>query len=195
MATATEPVTTTQTTSSPVQQQQDSFHVSIQFGKKTFDVALSPTSTIKTLKEKIQVETQVPPSLQKLMLKTGKTAMLKEDNLTLNDYQVKSKSKIMLIGNTFENVISATTAQPTADKNKPATATTTDTKDDNGLSLSQQKEHTKIINKGVPADAEKGIADKIEALPKGIKGLINKQGTKVRLTFKVPTKIIFLPCY
>lgn len=179
MATATESIPTTTTTSPSTI---ESFYVSIQHGKKSFDIALPVSSTIKTLKEKIQVETQIPPYLQKLMLKTvAKTTLLKDDNSTLESYGVKSKSKIMLIGSTIENVISATTSQPTADKKQEAKQVEEKTE---GLSLSQQKEHQKVITKGVPEDAEKGVADKIEPLPKSIKGLVNKQGTKIRLTFK-----------
>lgn len=51
-------------------------------------------------------------------------------------------------------------------------------------SLSEQKEHKKIIEKGLPKEAEKGEKDKNIPCPKALKGLMNRSGQMTRLTFK-----------
>ena len=52
-------------------------------------------------------------------------------------------------------------------------------------SLSEAKEHKKIIEKGVPEDVTPGVKHRNDPLPaQSLSGLVNKYGSKVRLFFK-----------
>lgn len=53
-------------------------------------------------------------------------------------------------------------------------------------SLSESKEHKRIIEKGVPDDVHPGIKHSKEPLPPTpLSGMLNKYGAKVRLHFKL----------
>ena len=52
-------------------------------------------------------------------------------------------------------------------------------------SLSEAKEHKKIIEKGVPEDVTPGVKHRNDPLPaQSLSGMVNKYGSKVRLFFK-----------
>jgi hypothetical protein len=85
--------------------------------------------------------------------------MLKDDTKTLRELGVKDGVKIMLIGSSIEDVMSAAAA-PT---------TTTETKEEKEETstepLSERMPHKKIVDKGCPEDGTKGNRNKQEALP------------------------------
>jgi hypothetical protein len=89
----------------------------------------------------------------------------------------------MLIGSSIQEVLQVNTPPPTAaSQTSGANEETTVSKEP----LSLQLPHKKIIEKGLPEEAEKGDRTRKDPLPlHGIRGLYNNHGTKVRLTFKV----------
>ncbi|KAL0482491.1 hypothetical protein AKO1_014466 [Acrasis kona] len=150
----------------------------ISHGKNNYTINIPVTSTVANLKEKIQDQTQVPPSVQKLIIKGFKGKL--EDSSVLETLNIKNNSKVMLIGSTLEKIISATTttgvSADASSKKDPDTPQTP--------KPSEAKEHKKAIDKGKPADAEAAVKNQNHPLPKSIKGLLNKRGDPIRLTFK-----------
>ena len=92
--------------------------VDVQSGKRQFSVRVAACATLKQLKDQIQQETQIPQSLQKLMLRSGKTTLLKDDKMRLLELGVRDRAKITCIGSTLETVVAATSAVATPEKKK-----------------------------------------------------------------------------
>eukprot|EP00027_Filamoeba_sp_ATCC50430_P006244 CAMPEP_0168558700 /NCGR_PEP_ID=MMETSP0413-20121227/10115_1 /TAXON_ID=136452 /ORGANISM="Filamoeba nolandi, Strain NC-AS-23-1" /LENGTH=253 /DNA_ID=CAMNT_0008589849 /DNA_START=19 /DNA_END=780 /DNA_ORIENTATION=+ len=149
----------------------------INFKKQNFDIACEPTETLGAVRQKIALQTGVAPGLQKLMFK----GMLKDDNKTMQELGIKDGTKIMLIGSTLNEIMSAAAAPP------PQTGETSKVEDDTPQeSLSEQLPHKKIIDKGIPEGAEPGKKGRHEQLPSTpLQNIYNNIGVKVRLTFKM----------
>jgi hypothetical protein len=122
----------------------------VSFGKTIHSVTVSLDSTVKDLKDAIHAKTEVPPAVQKLIIK-GFKGNLKNDTDIVRSLGIKNPSKVMLVGSTLDKIISATTpdASPSKKKQEPDTPPTP--------LVSQAKEHKKAIDKGVPSDAEPAI--------------------------------------
>eukprot|EP01027_Heterolobosea_sp_BB2_P008096 GEZU01012023.1.p1 GENE.GEZU01012023.1~~GEZU01012023.1.p1 ORF type:complete len:105 (+),score=14.71 GEZU01012023.1:352-666(+) len=79
--------------------------------------------------------------------------MMKNED-TLRKLQLKNDTKLLLVGSTVEQVIQVATpvvaAAPVAAVEEEAPST----------KLADQREHKKIIDKGVPEDAIKGFTDR-----------------------------------
>lgn len=99
----------------------------------------------------------------------------------MEELGLKDNTKIILIGSTLEQVLEGTPPDPKKLKQKTNTVVKTE---EIPKSLSEQKEHKKIIEKGIPKDSEKGEKEKNSPCPKVLKGLLNRQGNSTRLTFK-----------
>merc|ERR1711915_853237 len=117
----------------------------------------------------------VPSTMQKIMIKG-----LAKDEMTLKKLGVVKGSKVMVVGSTLNDVLEVTK------KPSPQQLKEEEQKEAQKESLSQQKQHKKIIEKGVPDDAMPGIKNCKESLPSfPLSGMLNKSGGKVRLTFKL----------
>ncbi|KAG2484360.1 hypothetical protein HYH03_016779 [Edaphochlamys debaryana] len=160
----------------------------ITYGKATSDVKRPFDSTVGDLKSKIEEQLGIPSKLQKLM---SKGVALKDDGCTLRQAGIKEGAKLLLIGSAPAAVDAAKAA--------PAAAAAGGTGDWDAPKseepLQKQAQHAKVIAKGPPDGALPGIAgrqvpldDKVLSIP----GLLNSQGSKVRLTFKEELQQIWL---
>lgn len=158
--------------------------VNIVWGKKHFALTVSTASTVQGLKTLVQTVAGVPPAMQKLMYKG-----LMKDEQTLDQLKVQPNAKIVLIGSTIDDIVTVN-EKPKGDKEKmddsPSAAASTEP-------LSKQKQHTKIIDKGVPEDAMPGVKNAKYDLPAyPLSGMCNKFGGKVRLTFKLESDEVWI---
>lgn len=158
----------------------ESLTIKIQYQKNTVTVQRPLSSTVAQLKQEIEKETGVPTSNQKLLFK----GQLKDEQ-TLQQTGLKNGSKLMVIGTKPENQFT-TTQQP--EKLKYGKAPDSwDVEEGSGVPWSNQTQHKKVLQKPRPDDGWPGVAGKQIPLRDDqtyIPGLMNAQGTKVRLTFK-----------
>ncbi|GAB4814207.1 hypothetical protein N2152v2_001253 [Parachlorella kessleri] len=156
---------------------QECIQLKVQFGKDAVTVERPLDTTVGDLKKDIEERTGIPPSNQKLLYK----GQLK-DASTLREAGLKSGSKIMVIGSAPKDALKASLAeQQGADKGIDWDVPKAEE------CWSETEQHKKIIAKGRPDDGWPGIKDKQVPLRDDqtyIPGLLNSQGTKVRLTFK-----------
>ncbi|KAK9870560.1 hypothetical protein WA026_008121 [Henosepilachna vigintioctopunctata] len=163
------------------QEVEETIEIKIIFSKKKYDVQISPNATVATLKKHLQGLLSVPESMQKLMFKG-----LLQDDQTLSSAGVVKGTKIMLVGSTLIDVlaVSSVTKQDVAEMEKASTLKEP---------LCQQKIHKKVLDKGTPEDVMPGIKNVKEALPPApLSGMLNKNGGKVRLTFKLEADQLWL---
>jgi len=157
--------------------------VNIVWGKKHFTVTVSTASTVEGLKTLVQSQSGVPPAMQKLMYKG-----LMKDEQTLEQLKVQPNAKIVLIGSTIDDIVTVN-EKPKADKEKAEESPSAASAEP----LSKQKQHTKIIDKGVPEDAMPGVKNaKYDLPPHPLSGMCNKLGGKVRLTFKLESDELWI---
>jgi len=150
--------------------------VNLNFKKQNIVLEIGGENTFGEFRLYVAVQTGVAAGLQKLMAK----GLMKDDAKTLNELGIKDGTKMMLIGSTINEVMSASVA--------PVVASSTDAKNEETRtteSLSEQLPHKKIIDKGIPEGAEPGKKGKHENLPPTpLHSIYNNTGQKVRLTFK-----------
>jgi len=149
----------------------------LNFKKQNNELEIGADNTLGEARLYIANLTGVAAGLQKLMYK----GLLKDDAKTLSELALKDGTKIMLIGSTINEVMSASAAPtPTSiQESKSEEATSTE-------SLSEQLPHKKIIDKGIPEGAEPGKKGRNDNLPSTpLHSIYNNTGQKVRLTFKM----------
>ncbi|GFH24923.1 ubiquitin-like domain-containing protein [Haematococcus lacustris] len=153
------------------------------------EVSQPCSTTVRELKQLIYESTKIRPEGQKLL---NKGVPLKDDSLSLTAAGVKAGSKLMLIG-TPEPLVAVTQAGASAAAAaQPGTGTGADwdSAPVEPERWCEQTVHAKVLAKGVPEDGIPGIKGRQVPLPPDLKmlgGLLNSQGTKVRLTFKDET--------
>lgn len=147
------------------------------YNKAKFDIVFPLDDSIAQLKKHLEYVTGVPVPMQKLMLKG-----LAKDEVTLRSLNVTKNSKVMLVGSTVSDVMSVSAPDPKALKEE-MNAEEAAKKEP----LCKQKIHKAVLEKySVPDDAIIGIKNQKDTLPSTpISGMINKNGGKVRLTFKL----------
>lgn len=150
--------------------------IKLQFGKFSKLVELDAAKTVGDLKIDIERETGVPVDKQKLIFK----GQLK-DGSTLREAGLKSNSKLMILGTrpVDSKIIQESTPKGGLVDDFNATSTPERWCD--------MAKHKKILEKGRPDDGWSGIKDRQVPLRDDqsfIPGLLNSQGSKVRLTFK-----------
>jgi len=152
------------------------------FGKEKYPVTESLDENVTDFKEKVAQLTSVPPNMQKLMFK----GMLK-DGQTLRDAKLTDGCKVMLIGSTPTQIAAANTAPKPEDlRQAEAQAAAKEP-------LCKQKQHAKVLEKGMPDDVMPGIKHVRDFLPsQPVYGMVNKTGNKVRLTFKLELDQVWL---
>lgn len=151
--------------------------VLVTFGSEKYNIPVMLNGNVADFKTKVAELSGVPENMQKLICKGVK--LLEEK--TLRDCGVGDNSKIMLIGSRpaeVDNVKKGGNSSDLAEikaseviKKEP---------------LCRQKQHMKVLEKGIPDDAIPGIKNAQDPLPNvPISGMLNKSGGKVRLTFKL----------
>ncbi|KAI8474729.1 MAG: hypothetical protein J3K34DRAFT_407154 [Monoraphidium minutum] len=143
------------------------------------DLKRRADSTVAELKEEVARLWGVPVPRQKLMFR----GLVKDDTATLEKLGVKDGAKVLLIGSREEDVAAA--AKPQAAPGAAAAAW--DAPPEKEEPLAQQTQHKKVLEKGRPEDGLPGIAGRQVPLAEGqnvIPGLLNSQGSKVRITFR-----------
>ncbi|KAG2446432.1 hypothetical protein HYH02_008424 [Chlamydomonas schloesseri] len=171
-------------TSAATSAEQVSFKVA--YGKAVQDCKRPFESTVGDLKTEIEKTTGIPSKLQKLMCKG---AALKDDEATLRAAGIKDGVKLLLIGSAPAAVDAAKAAAAAGSTGGDWDAPKTEEP------ICKQTAHAKVLAKGVPDGALPGIAgrqvtmdDKITSIP----GLLNSQGSKVRMTFKEELQQIWI---
>ncbi|MEW5306871.1 MAG: hypothetical protein WDW36_009308 [Sanguina aurantia] len=146
----------------------------ITYGKNSSLVSLKASTTVGDLKAQIESSTGVPKAKQKLL---QKGVPLKDDDKTLAEVGIKQKSKLLLIGSAVSDVLPTESAADVAWDAAPAAE----------AAAVKPEVHAKVLSKGRPEDGWPGVAGRQVLLGESvvmIPGLLNSQGTKVRLTFK-----------
>ncbi|XP_059475763.1 ubiquitin domain-containing protein UBFD1-like [Neocloeon triangulifer] len=144
------------------------------FCKTKHEVEFGLDKTIIKLKNHLQKIIGVPPAMQKIMIKG-----LAQDDQTLRSLGVTKGAKVMVVGSKLDDVIAVSAPSP-----QELAAAESSTKEKE--TFCSQTMHKKILDKGIPDDALpgiKGIKEPLPAFP--LHGMLNKQGKKVRLTFKM----------
>lgn len=95
--------------------------------------------------------------------------------------------KMIAVGSTIDDVVEVQAPNPTELKQLREESTGPPKE-----ALSEQKEHKKLIEKGMPDDVLPGFKNRHEVLPPSLSGMINKHGTKVRLHFKMELDQLWL---
>ncbi|XKL69650.1 hypothetical protein PGB90_007419 [Kerria lacca] len=142
------------------------------YNKHKYDITFNSNKTVKELKAYLQGLIGVPENLQKVMFKG-----LAKDEQTLKELDVKSGAKVMVVGSKLDQVLAVKSGpQEVASDEKVITKEP----------LCKQKMHVKILEKGIPDDIMVGIKNAKDPLPSHpLAGMLNKNGGKVRLTFKL----------
>jgi len=175
------PKTEPSTTETPSEETHEVIEVKVVYNKNKYDVSAPANTTIADFKKQLQGLLGVPDSMQKLMYKG-----LLQDNQSLASVGITKGAKIMLVGSTLNDVlaVSSVTKQDVAELEKAANVKEP---------LCKQKIHRKVLDKGLPEDVMPGIKDLKESLPPiPLSGMLNKQGGKVRLTFKLEADQLWL---
>lgn len=151
--------------------------VLVTFGSEKYNIPVVLNGNVTDFKSKVAELSGVPENMQKLICKGVK--LLEEK--TLKECGVADNSKIMLIGSRPAEVDSVKKGGTSADLAETKASEITKKEP-----LCRQKQHMKILEKGIPDDAIPGIKNAQDPLPSfPISGMLNKTGGKVRLTFKL----------
>lgn len=148
------------------------------FNKKKYEICFDINKDIAALKAHLQPIIEIPPAMMKVMIKG-----LAKDKDTLAQLGVNKTSKVMVVGSSLSDVLQVSTVPSKTELKKKEEEETKEAKES---SESQKtKQHKKILEKGKPEDAMAGVRGRQDPLPSTpISGMINKFGSKVRLTFK-----------
>jgi len=165
------------------EQDEDKVCVKCVHGKTTHQLDVGPADTVSFLKEQIAALTNVPAPNQKL---TFRAKTLNDDGIVFRDKfnKLTKKDKLILIGTPLADlamaVMKPVDVKPPSDDPKPKEEP-----------IQEQQKHKKILDKGLPPDAEVGNACATEPLPEGgLKGIYNNMGNPVRLTFKFDNPVM-----
>jgi len=153
------------------------------YNKKKYDVSLPPDTDIGALKTHLQPIISIPPAMMKVMIKG-----LAKDEMTLKRLGVTKGSKVMIIGSSLNDVLSVSTTPKDTPKDLSTPKDTSSSSE-----TCKQKQHKKVLDKGKPEDVMPGIFGIKESLPtQPLSGMLNKQGGKVRLTFKLENDQVWI---
>lgn len=170
--------------------------------KEVVTVSRPASSTVADLKADISAQTGIPPENQKLLCK-----LQLKDEQTLQAAGLKNGSKVIVVGSrpeAIKGIKGATRVQAARWTRLPVGGTPgagggagdggkagEEGDWDDGKAPAEpwceQEQHKKVLAQGRPEDGWPGIKDKQVPLRDDqlyLPGLLNGQGTKVRLTFK-----------
>ena len=148
------------------------------YNKKKHDIRLPLDTDIGSLKTHLQPIIEIPPAMMKVMIKG-----LAKDDSTLAQLGVNKGSKVLVVGSSLTDVLQVSAApkkDPKKSKDEQASGGSTSSESQ------KQKLHKRVLEKGKPDDAMAGVKGVKAPLPlQPISGMLNKHGSKVRLTFKL----------
>ncbi|KAJ8323034.1 Ubiquitin domain-containing protein ubfd1 [Batrachochytrium dendrobatidis] len=148
--------------------------IKVAFGKTSHVIPLTGSNLVKDLKLALSELTGIEPSMQKLLFK----GVLKDDQ-TIAEANIKDGSKVMMMASTAKDLLNMATVATTP-------ASPSDFVFAHKTALCTLTEHKKIIDKGKPTDAEKGVCGlHLPIPPRGVSGLLNSRGGKTRLVFRL----------
>jgi hypothetical protein len=110
------------------------------------------------------------------------------DDKTLQELAIVANSKLMLMGSEPAKVIEAAMVSTSSNVSNDFDAAAAKAKE----VWSEQDTHKKIIEKGIPTDAEPGELNRHAPVLHPISNLLNNRGTKVRLTLKTDTNEVWI---
>lgn len=152
----------------------DSIDFKVIYNKNKYDVTFALDSTVGELKVHLEDVIGVPHAMQKVMIKG-----LAKDERTLRDLGVVKGAKVMVVGSKLDDVLAISTPSKQDFLDEKSSASTKEP-------FCKQKQHRKVLDKGVPEDVMPGIKNSKDSLPPyPLSGMLNKSGGKVRLTFKM----------
>uniref|UniRef100_A0A1I8H4R6 Ubiquitin-like domain-containing protein n=1 Tax=Macrostomum lignano TaxID=282301 RepID=A0A1I8H4R6_9PLAT len=133
------------------------------FNKRKIDLTLPVSAKVISLKRQLQELTGVPVDMQKLMFRG-----LCHDDRRLSELGVGDGAKLMLVGSTPDSLASVR-------------------RQDAAGEAADRDLHRRVLDKyGRPDDLTPGILNANLPLPPApLSGMYNRQGAKVRLTFKL----------
>jgi len=147
--------------------------LNIVYKKQKLQLEAPLDGTVEALKKQLHPLIEVPPSMQKVMIKG-----LARDDRTLRQLGVTSGAKVMVVGSTLNDVLSVA---------KPDGKVKEEVKEEPEKErLCEMKQHKKVLDKGKPDDvmpARKNVHEPLPPTP--LSGMLNRTGGKVRLTFKM----------
>jgi hypothetical protein len=155
----------------------------VKHGKSAYNVDISPSATVDELKIKLETLTGVDRSMQKLMFKGALNS-----GQTLAAAKVKNKSKLKLIGNSLDTIL---TAVANDEKQKSSAGTivgfeeeVAQLKDGDDGPWKDKQEHKRILAMGAPEGC--GVGNKSLQLRLPATPLIGRgaDGQPVRITFR-----------
>ncbi len=128
-------------------------------------------------------------AMMKVMIKG-----LAKDEMTLRKLGVTKGSKIMVVGSSLNDVLKVSTKD--AATGAAGSSTSTDDADkDEKVTTCKLKQHKKVLDQGKPDDAMVGLKGIKQPLPPTpLTGMLNKNGGKVRLTFKLELDQVSAMC-
>ncbi|KAH3744841.1 hypothetical protein Pelo_13762 [Pelomyxa schiedti] len=178
--------TTTSTTTAAKEPPGPLITVTVIFKKQNFEIQVPDNAPVNELKRIIGEKTGVTPELQKLMLR-GSIVKDSTAKISSPPTNIKNGAKFMLIGSAIEDVCKALVA-PT-----PGQVATMEAAQSAAEPLCTKPQHKKILDKGLPDNAEPGFNNKHEPLPSTpLVGVLNHRGEKVRLTCKVYSQELWI---
>lgn len=144
------------------------------FNKKKYDVNFPLDNDVGALKSHLQPMIGIPPAMMKVMIKG-----LAKDEMTLRKLGVVKGSKIMVIGSSINDVLQMSSTPKEVGK-----AGGSASKEESAVT--KVKQHKKVLDRGKPDDLMPGKKSGQDPLPpQPLAGMLNKNGGKVRLTFKM----------
>jgi len=146
------------------------------FNKKKHDVTFPLDSDVGALKSHLQPLIGIQPDMMKVMIKG-----LARDEMTLRKLGVVKGSKIMVVGSSINDVLQmSSTPKDLGSKGASGSSSKEES------SVTKVKQHKKILDRGKPDDVMPGKKSGQDPLPPHpLTGMLNTQGGKVRLTFKM----------
>ena len=118
----------------------------IVYNKKKYDITFGLDDTVGQLKSHLQDVIGVPSAMQKILIKG-----LAKDEMSLRKLGVTRGAKVMVVGSTLSDVLEV------AKKPTPQQLKEVEEKEVKKESWSQQKQHKKVLEKGVPEDVMPGL--------------------------------------
>ncbi|XP_024086169.1 ubiquitin domain-containing protein UBFD1-like isoform X2 [Cimex lectularius] len=142
--------------------------------KQKYEVDFPLDDSVSKLKLHLQSLIGIPQNLQKVMYKG-----LAKDDKTLRDIGVTSGAKVMVVGSKLDDVLAVSTPSTQVLNEEKSAGTSKEP-------FCKQKNHKRVLDRGIPDDVMPGILNTKEPLPPcPLSGMLNKSGGKVRLTFKL----------
>ncbi|XP_041986210.1 uncharacterized protein LOC121738306 [Aricia agestis] len=143
------------------------------FNKNKHDITFAYDASVVELKAHLEQICAVPQSAQKLIIKG-----MARDSGTIRQAGIVKGGKVMLVGSKMDDILAVKSAPKEIFEEKSSSQSSKEP-------LCMQKNHRKVLDKGIPPDVMPGIKGVKEPLPPvPLSGMLNKHGGKVRLTFK-----------